>query len=309
MPRKPGSSSLPTLKASLIAGAMLVLPAFPAQALSITTVDGNADAGLSLVNALLAPSSGISVQSGSTSFIGASNQSGTFTGFNLPSTDPGEPTLVLPDGILLTTGDADLPMTNTDSGFSTQTGTGGNALLDAEFAGTPNYSDSNDQNVLSFSFTVDPGITSVSAQLLFGSEEFSEFPQFTDAFAFFVDGVNFAVFPGGERILQSSTTQDEFNDNENGSYGIEYDGLTDVLGITGLLDMNVSVHTLTLIIADEGDSSLDSGVFLSGLTTGTASDGGLGEPPKVPVPAALPLLFTGLLGFGLVKARRTRKSA
>ncbi|RVU38375.1 hypothetical protein EOI86_03545 [Hwanghaeella grinnelliae] len=309
MTRNSVEKYMPRIRGTLIVGALLALPAMPAHALSISTVDGNADAGLSLVNALLAPSSGITVQGGSTSFIGTSTQSGTFTDFSLPSSDPGEPTLNLPDGILLTTGVADIPLSNTDTGFSNETGTGSNTQLDAEFNGTPNYSDSNDQNVLSFSFTVDPGITSVSAELVFGSEEFSEFPSFTDAFAFFVDGTNFAVFPGGERILQSSGTQDEFNDNEDNSYGIEYDGLTDVLGVTGLLDLNVSVHTLTLIIADEGDTSLDSGVFLGGLTAGTEDDGGLGTPSEVPVPAAFPLLFTGLLGFGILKSRRKQMPA
>lgn len=295
---------------SIAFASALALSAGASHAVTLTTVDGTADNGLSLANTLLGGSSGLSLVAGSTGFAGTSFQSGTYTGFNLTSTDPGEPTLTLDDGILLTSGSANIATSNTDTGFSNDNGLPGHAPTDTALAGFPSFGGTNDANVLSFSVTRDdPNTTSVSTQFVFGSEEFSEYPSFVDSFTFFVDGVNYAVFPNGDPLVQEGTTQGFFNDNENGSYGIEYDGLTNVLTVTGLFDTALSQHLIEIVVADDDDHSLDSGVFLASLSAGTSTGGGIGDPPTnpIPLPAGLPLLLSGLGGLALIR-RKTKRS-
>ena len=71
-----------------LAGAIL-LSGTAANALTVnTTTDAAA-----LVDALLAPDSGVDVVAGSETLIGSETQQGTYSGFDLP----GSPTLTLPD--------------------------------------------------------------------------------------------------------------------------------------------------------------------------------------------------------------------
>ena len=66
-----------------------------------TLVDGSVASATALVNALLAPASGISVVAGSASYVGAPTASGTFTGGGTGATGVG-----IDSGVVLTTGDA-----------------------------------------------------------------------------------------------------------------------------------------------------------------------------------------------------------
>ena len=110
------------LYALLGTAAVLGAAASPASALTVTPTDDAA----TLVNTLLAPSSGISVVSGSeTLTLGAENQQGTYSGFSLSSTEAGQPTLGLPDGVVLTTGTAEFSTTtNTVFNFDVEGSTG-----------------------------------------------------------------------------------------------------------------------------------------------------------------------------------------
>src|SRR5690349_17788700 len=79
-------------------------------ALTINTNVG-ATPEISLSSAVLGSGSGITIVAGSENYQGnaAVGQSGTYTGFNLAPSSGSTPTLVLPDGILLTSGSANLP--------------------------------------------------------------------------------------------------------------------------------------------------------------------------------------------------------
>jgi len=113
---------------------------------------------------------------------------GTYTGFNLAPSSGSTPTLALPDGIVLTSGSANLPLTNTTNQFNPVfPASGSNALLGALSASAGGTAATNDANVISFDFTVAAGMTSVSAQFVFGTDEFPT-QSVTDIFGFFVDG-------------------------------------------------------------------------------------------------------------------------
>ncbi|MDR2261015.1 MAG: choice-of-anchor L domain-containing protein [Azoarcus sp.] len=251
-----------------------------------------------LAAALLGNNSDIRIVPGSVKFIGTARQSATYTGFNLVPLPDRHPSYVLvsptksqtiinPDGILLTTGSAKVNYFNTIVNYSAipRPRTGSNALLE-KLIGQKTY----DQNVLTFQFTTaSPSIDSVSADFVFASEEYPVFtggyPLYSshiyDVFGFFVDGLNYAFYPDG--TLVSASRRNSFIDNSSNarrgnSYHIEYNGLNVSQHVIGKLDPTLSVHTLTVVIADTYDDDWDSGVFignLQGISGG--GDGGIND--------------------------------
>jgi hypothetical protein len=214
---------------------------------------------------------------------------------------------VLPNGIALSSGIANVPNTNTINNFSRNPNSGSNAQLGNLFTPAQN---TNDANTLTFNFTVAPGQNAVSALFVFGTDEFPT-QSVTDIFGFFVDGVNYARFPNGQLISNAPGGATNFISNPVGSgrYDIEYNGLTRVLQVTGLLNPNLSEHTLSIGIADTGDTIFDSGVFIGGLVAGTATSGGIGDPGQpggggLPEPGTLGLLAVGLLTANFLRRRK-----
>ena len=169
-----------------------------------------------MTNALLVPGSGINITSSSL-FSGAPTQQGTYTGFNLAPSSGLSPTLVLGDGVLLISGSANLPLTNTLNQFSGNPGNGGLLILNS--LGVP---PTQDANALSYSFTTDAMLSAVTMKFVFGTDEFPT-QSVTDVFGFFVDGVNYAKFAGVELISNTPGNQTNFISNPVGSelYEIE----------------------------------------------------------------------------------------
>lgn len=272
---------------------------FSASALTINAIGTAVGTGNLLSTALLAPNSGITVL-GDASYRGTNDsslqQSGTYSGFTLVPADGAAPTLAMGDGIVLTTGSANVVRNNTQNNFGANTYSGGDDSL-AALHGNSVF----DANVLGFSFSVGAGTTSVSAQFVFGSEEFPT-QQIPDVFGFFVDGVNYAVFADGSRISNNGDSSSFIaNPVDGGRYGVEYNGLTKVYTVTGLLNSGLTSHTISIGIADTWDGSFDSGVFLSSLKAGTARLGGIDH--EVPEPAAQSLLGLGLAGLAVMRRR------
>lgn len=277
--------------------------ASPSVALTVTP-SGDAAA---LVSALVDPAGGLTVLSGSESYTGAAAQSGIFTGFSFSNS---RTSVALGDGIVMTTGDAagTAVPANTDGAFGVDHGAPGDADLSALLAaGGAFSSDTFDAAVLSFDFTVDPGITSVSVSFVFGTEEYPS-QAVSDPFGFFLDGVNYASFSDGSLINLGPAAGTLYLDNRVGTAdpfldgagaSLQYNGFTSVITVTGLLDPGVSTHTLKVAVADMFDGTFDSGLFLSGVSAGTGSAGGFSPDPSVyiPVPAGLPLLFGGLVAM------------
>lgn len=131
-------------------------------------------------------------------------------------------------------------------------------------------------------------------EYVFGSDEYTEFvnSNFNDIFAFLISGPgitgipeidnqeNIAVLPDGSNtFVEINSVNNEqnweyFRSNELGQ-SVEYDGLTsDFLGVKKSLTARAEVipcstYHLKLAIADRGDGSWDSGVFISEIRGGT----------------------------------------
>jgi hypothetical protein len=277
-----------------------------ANALSVTPT---ADAA-ALVAAVLAPSSGITVIGGSETIeIGAADQQGTYTGFDLSPSSGSGPSFNLPNGVVLTSGHASFPLTNTVNNYSINSGSGEFAPLDALAASGGLSTSQFNANALSFNFTVDdPALNSISVKFLFATDEFPT-QSVTDIMGIFVNGKNYAFFENGDLVSnQSGDPNDFFTENPVGAglYDIEWNGLTKVFTMVGLINPG-EVNNITFAISDTSDTIFDSAVFIAGMVAGfTEGGGGIDPDPTnpIPVPAAFPLLLTALGGLGLLRRRR-----
>ncbi len=236
----------------------------------------------SVVNTLLAPGSGISIVAGSISLVasgpGAVNLYDASTGAGLG----------IGGGVLLTSG-ATPGTSNTLTWYgSDNSGSSGYSNGDADIDAVVNtvfQTQSYDATTLKFDFTVsDPAATSISFDLVFGSEEYPEWVDaFVDCAVVIVDGVNYALFNKNAHaplsVISPNLAAGYFQDNATGSLPIEYDGVSGRLRIVAPLDLSRGVHTIKIGIADTGDHILDSGLFISGLAAGTDPGSGVVSDP------------------------------
>jgi len=250
--------------------------------------------GTTLANTLLG--SGITL-SGTPTLTEARPQSGTFTG---------GPSLVgFSSGIILSTGDAssasgnyggpDLP--------STDEGGAGNAGLSSVIGGATTY----DAAVLQFNFV--PNASTVTFRYTFASAEYPDFinTKYDDAFAFFVNGTNYALVPGTSTPVSINTINALTNAMYFKKYNaagdqLPYGGETVVLTFTAPVNAGI-VNTIELGIADAGDAKLDSAVFIQAGSFKTEF-----QPfVSVPEPATFGVLGVGFLGLALARSLRGRR--
>ncbi|GAB4099117.1 choice-of-anchor L domain-containing protein [Sinomonas halotolerans] len=232
------------------AAAALTLTALPAHAVTSTTDLTTLTAG-DLAATLLGPG----ITAANIVYTGAPGASGTFAG--------GATTVGFDTGVILTTGSAAGALGPNDAGnTTTANGAAGDADLTA-LSGVATH----DASVLEFDFT--PNADTVYFEYVFASEEYLEFvnSSFNDSFAFFVNGVNYALVDNAG-VLEPITINN-INPGKNaalyvdnpGTLNVEYDGLTTVLTFMAPVNTGVPNH-IKLAIADGSDSILDSGVFL-----------------------------------------------
>ena len=135
-----------------------------------------------------------------------------------------------------------------------------------------------DAAVLEFDFV--PAYEQLTFQYVFTSEEYNEFANspFNDVFAFFLNGANVALIPGTDIPVSINTVNggkpygtnaqniqfyknNDLDDPGPATINTEMDGLTVVLSVQAKVKVGQTNH-IKLAIADVGDSSLDSNVFI-----------------------------------------------
>lgn len=247
---------------------------------TFTVYDGTST-GL-LVDALLAPASGIVVDQAS--IVLRASAADAVNLYDGSITELG-----IGAGLLLTSGTT--PGTsNTSSGFGTDNSIGpdgfsnGDSDIDAVVS-TVFQTQSYDATTLSFSFTVsDPTATSISFDIVFGSDEYPEWvDQFVDSAIVMVNGVNYALFNHDPlhplSVITPNLAAGYFQNNDATQLlPVEYDGVSHVLKIVAPIQAG-AVNTIKIGIADTGDHILDSGIFLANLSAGTTPGSGVVDNP------------------------------
>ena len=186
------------------------------------------------------------------------------------------------NGILLTTGNAVNAIgPNNSASAGTCNGTSGSdpQLTAIEPQAT--------EDLCVLEFDIVPQCNSIQIRFVFGSEEYPEFvsSSFNDAFGFFISGpgpacqagfynnTNVATLPNNVTPVSidnvNATTNNAFYVNNNAGTTIQYDGFTTVLTRTISLCPCQSYHW-KLAIADAGDCSYDSGVFIDFMSCSNA---------------------------------------
>jgi Ca2+-binding RTX toxin-like protein len=254
---------------------------------AFTPYNGNGNGDTALV-AALSPTGGITINAASIQLRWTADGSGS----SVNVYDGSLASLGIGAGLLLTSGTT--PGTsNTMPWFGRDnSGAGpfynGDADIDT-VVNTVFQTQSFDATTLSFDFSVsDPNATSVSFDLVFGSDEYPEWvDQFVDCAVVMVNGVNYALFNHDPlhplSVVSANLAAGYFQDNEQpaNALPIEYDGVSHVLKIVAPILPGGATNHIKIAIADTGDHIYDSGLFIANLSAGNIPGSGVVSPGTV----------------------------
>lgn len=204
------------------------------------------------------------------------------------------------EGIILSSGFAVSAEGPNQSGGTSDIGTGWAGDIDIKTILDNEYGTNVDtNNATVFEFTFSTALDQVSFEFIFASEEYEDdfecIDQFRDGFAFLVrgpgipddsgapfGGTNIASVTGSDNVPVSTASihRDTFlcgfeipgvnyfpefyvTNSAPATNEIEFDGLTVALTTATVQVIPDEIYTLKMVIADRGDSSFDSAVFLN----------------------------------------------
>lgn len=189
----------------------------------------------------------------------------TYTGFNGSSgvfTNGRSTGIEFESGIILSSGLAQSILgPNNVGNASNSTGLPGDYDLDVIIGGT-----TYDASVLEFDFI--PTTEVLTFNYVLFSEEYPEYLNYSDVFAFILDGQNIALIPGTTEPVAIGTVNhtryaDFYVSNANSIYNVQADGFTTVFTASALVAKNTT-HHIKLAIADMSDHAYDSWVLIEG---------------------------------------------
>ncbi len=232
---------------------------------------------------------------------GVAMSAGTYT--NASGTYGIGPGIVISSGDVADYGDGPNISDSNTTSFGVAATPGQEVLLDPITGGSFDHADVTQIDV---NFDLLPGFDTVFFNVVWGSDEFDEFvgTTFIDAFGLYVNGTNIADVDGDpvnvdhpDMDFVAGTELDGILTNADGSPGPFVHTFSSFVG-DGATD-----NTLTFIIADSGDTVLDSTAYISQLGATVPDDP---ADPGIPEPISAALGVMGLASLGLTVTRRRR---
>lgn len=249
-----------------------------------TFYDTNTMNATTLTNTLLTPNSGLSidensivVQYGTANWYDAHYNATTLSSLSFYTAGENDQ-IDIGNGLVLSSGTAAINESNTSSGFSTYLSPAGDyTLTDSDLSDTATsaFGETNtihDATTLAFDFvSTDLFVDGITLDLLFGSEEYPEYSgsPFVDIAAVYLNGKNVTLFneevsqPLG--IVDTNLTMGVFQDNDGTSaLPIEFDGFSNRLNLYA--PIQPGTNHIKIAIADTGDQTLDSALYIANLS-------------------------------------------